>query len=160
MWWLVFHPCAKAPKLVTDEMVKQMRPGSCHHWCCCWPRWLSRQLTVWQRTMNLSMKIRCSAAANIPGAGVLYFSTIALTTSLSLYRSSGWQKDSTQAIAEDEGYVKVWPSRLRPASQFTKVSKITRQSTNLLNNNQSLTEKSSSIWIRSFAILSLPSFHF
>ena len=101
----VLIPGAKAPKLVTDEMVKQMRPGSVIVDVAADQGGVIETADRGQRTMNLSMKntvFSTHAVANIPGA-VARTSTIALTNVTLPYIEALAGKGFAQAIAEDEG---------------------------------------------------------
>ena len=66
-------PGAKAPKLVTDDMVKQMRPGSVIVDVAVDKVGLLKQQTVSQRIRNQFTKhgVLHYAVANIPGAVVV-----------------------------------------------------------------------------------------
>ena len=136
-------PGAKAPKLVTDEMVKQMRPGSVIvDVAVDQGEWVSRQLTVRQRTMNLSMKILVfsTCRCQYPWCGCRT-STIAPTNVTLPYIEALAGKGFAQAIAEDEGLrqgVTTYKGYLTSLPVAQVSIKIIRLSTNLFKTRHSL----------------------
>lgn len=101
----VLIPGAKAPKLVTDEMVKQMRPGSVIVAVAVDQGGVietADRVTTHDEPVYEKHGVLHYAVANIPGA-VARTSTIALTNVTLPYIEALAGKGFAQAIAEDEG---------------------------------------------------------
>jgi len=101
----VLIPGAKAPKLVTDEMVKQMRPGSVIVDVAVDQGGVietADRVTTHDEPVYEKYGVLHYAVANIPGA-VARTSTIALTNVTLPYIEALAGKGFAQAIAEDEG---------------------------------------------------------
>ena len=101
----VLIPGAKAPKLVTDEMVKQMRPGSVIVDVAVDQGGVietADRVTTHDEPVYEKHGVLHYAVANIPGA-VARTSTIALTNVTLPYIEALAGKGFAQAIAEDEG---------------------------------------------------------
>jgi len=101
----VLIPGAKAPKLVTDEMVKQMRPGSVIVDVAVDQGGVietADRVTTHDEPVYEKHGVLHYAVANIPGA-VARTSTIALTNVTLPYIEALAEKGFVQSIAEDEG---------------------------------------------------------
>ena len=101
----VLIPGSKAPKLVTDEMVKQMRPGSVIVDVAVDQGGVietADRVTTHDEPVYEKHSVLHYAVANIPGA-VARTSTIALTNVTLPYIESLAGKGFAQAISEDEG---------------------------------------------------------
>ena len=101
----VLIPGAKAPKLVTDEMVKQMRPGSVIVDVAVDQGGVietADRVTTHDEPVYEKHGVLHYAVANIPGA-VARTSTIALTNVTLPYIEALAGKGFVQAISEDEG---------------------------------------------------------
>ena len=101
----VLIPGAKAPKLVTDEMVKQMRPGSVIVDVAVDQGGVietADRVTTHDEPVYEKHGVLHYAVANIPGA-VARTSTIALTNVTLPYIEALAGKGFSQAISEDEG---------------------------------------------------------
>ena len=101
----VLIPGAKAPKLVTDEMVQQMRPGSVIVDVAVDQGGVietADRVTTHDEPVYEKHGVLHYAVANIPGA-VARTSTIALTNVTIPYIEALAEKGFAQAISEDEG---------------------------------------------------------
>ena len=105
----VLIPGAKAPKLVTDDMVKQMRPGSVIVDVAVDQGGVietADRVTTHTEPVYEKHGVLHYAVANIPGA-VARTSTIALTNVTLPYVESLADNGFHKAIALDEAYAKV-----------------------------------------------------